>query len=71
MPAYPSDNSGIKIKMNTDLWWIDTDRGNSSTARETVVLGGKQQYCLGNSSTDRGSSSIGRETAVLGGKQQD
>jgi len=35
MPACPSDNSGIKIKMNTDRWWNDTDRGIRSTGKET------------------------------------
>ena len=29
MPACPSDNSGIKIKMNTNRWW------NRNTGRET------------------------------------
>jgi hypothetical protein len=38
MPAFPYDNSGIQIEMNTDRWWDDPERGDSSIGRKLATV---------------------------------
>jgi hypothetical protein len=38
----PADDRSIKMKMGTEHWWNDTDRGNWSTGRKTLYsVGGR------------------------------
>ena len=36
-PVFPSGRSSIKLKVSTDRWWNDADRGGRSTGRDACA----------------------------------
>ena len=36
-PFFPSGKSSIKLKVTTDRWWNDADRGSRNTGRDTCA----------------------------------
>ena len=38
LPTRPSVKSGIMIKICVELWWLDADRGNPKTPKNTLSV---------------------------------